>query len=38
MYVNGKMRPDEPIPTMRERGMKKSHEGSKFSYDTFDIL
>jgi hypothetical protein len=38
MYVNGKMRPDEPIPRMEERGMKKNHGGSEFSYDMFDIL
>jgi hypothetical protein len=33
-YVNGKMRPVETIPRMKERKIKENDGGGEFNYDT----
>jgi hypothetical protein len=37
-YVNGKMKPVESIPGMKEKGIKENDGGNEFNYDIFDIL
>jgi hypothetical protein len=38
MYVNGKMRPVETVPGMRQMWLKENDRGCEFKYDIFDIL
>jgi hypothetical protein len=38
MYINGKMRPVETIPSMGGEGTKENGNEGEFNYDIFDIL
>jgi hypothetical protein len=38
MYVDGKMRPVETIPSMGGRGIKENNSGREFNYDIFKIF